>query len=363
MYLRNGILAKKLLKTYNVTNSNYSLYSAINYTAVLCFFSHFIFLSAFFAFNIIPLALFNILSCTVYIITFLVNRRGRHNLALGLDLSEVVIHAVLAVLYIGWSTGFQYYLFCIVPLVFFSPSIIIYRKIAINAFFALTYVIIYNYSLLYPPIYKINFTAITGFNYFNIVFAFAALSFAAYYYSWAVKKVEILLKDSNKKLEALAQTDFLTGLFNRRKVIEEINKGIEEYKKNGTTFIIIIGDVDNFKAFNDEYGHYCGDLVLTTSAAVMKSQVLDIGTISRWGGEEFLILLPESSLEQGKELAEKLRKSVQDTSVIYNDTRVSITMTFGVYCYDSHISLEEAVNNADKALYDGKRRGRNCVVA
>ncbi|ERI93563.1 diguanylate cyclase domain protein [Clostridiales bacterium oral taxon 876 str. F0540] len=294
---------------------------------------------------------------------FFINRRGFHSYAVVLAICEVVGHSTLAVMFLGWASGFHYYILCLVPLLFFSKDITKTGKVILNILFCVIYIVLRYYASENSAIVTLNTKTLNVFDNYNIIVTFSSLSFLAYYYCMAVEKAHNKLRRANKKLEILADTDPLTGLLNRRKIVEEINKNIVEFKSTGKSFVLIMADIDNFKSFNDKYGHNCGDLVVTTSGAIMKSQLINEGIISRWGGEEFLILLPSCNIEGGKELAEKLRKSVQDTTVIYKDTRVSITMTFGVCSYISNINIEEAIGNADKALYEGKRKGRNCVVA
>jgi diguanylate cyclase (GGDEF)-like protein len=309
------------------------------------------------------LAWFNILSCTVYVSAFFINRRGHHNTAVFIVAGEVAVHNIIATFCLGWSSGFHYFLICILPLIFFSSTISKLLKMLVSGLLCLIYILLYNAFTSKMPIYIVENDLIRLLSIINIVIAFVAIASLAYFYNWAVDKAEAVLKNTNKKLSVLAATDHLTGVYNRRKMLEELNTSVESFKSFGTGFTIIMCDIDDFKKFNDQYGHNCGDLVLTTSAAVIKSQLSEEYSISRWGGEEFLILLPGANLQKAKELAEKLRKSVQDTSIIFNEKRVAITMTFGIYNYNSNITLEEAVNNADRALYDGKRKGKNCVVA
>ncbi len=363
MNFRNKRFFRKLLKTSNVDDSKYSLYSVINYTSILCLAVHLVLLTVFFALGIKYLAAFNIFSSIIYAIAFFINRRGFHGYAVVLAICEVVGHATLAIMFLGWSSGFHYYILSLVPLLFFSKDISRPGKVILNILFCVVYIVLGYYSAANNAIVNLSAKTLNVFNNYNIIVTFSSLSFLAYYYCMAVEKADKKLRKANRRLEVLADTDPLTGLLNRRKIIDEINKNINEFKRTGKNFVLVMADIDNFKSFNDNYGHNCGDLVVTTSGAIMKSQLFNGGKISRWGGEEFLILLPNCNINRGKELAEKLRKSVQDTTVIYKETKVSITMTFGVSEYNSNVDIEEAVGSTDRALYEGKRKGRNCVVA
>lgn len=168
--------------------------------------------------------------------------------------------------------------------------------------------------------------------------------------------------DAYKKLELMAKTDYLTKLWNRIYILEKIEHEKLRFKENVQPFVLILADIDHFKQFNDKYGHECGDFVLTSLANDMNSMIRNIDCLARWGGEEFLFFLPETSLDEGYMLAEKIRKTISEKVYRFNDMELSITLTFGVYEYIKEESIEHCINLADEALYEGKKGTRNCVV-
>ena len=170
------------------------------------------------------------------------------------------------------------------------------------------------------------------------------------------------LTDAYEKLEILASTDPLTGLSNRRETLRTISEGVNRYDNDGVPFTLIISDIDNFKRFNDLYGHDCGDLVLSSVAKIMDSMIDDGCCVGRWGGEEFLIYLCDFDLEKGFELAERIREKIGSSEYIYNGQKLSVTMTFGVSEFDGSMDIDRCIMLADQALYEGKESGRNCVV-
>jgi len=177
------------------------------------------------------------------------------------------------------------------------------------------------------------------------------------------KKVEIELRNVNEKLESIANTDPLTGLFNRRNIKEKINNELERKKRHSGDFSLILSDIDFFKNFNDNYGHDCGDYVLKQIAIIMENNLRSIDTISRWGGEEFLIFLPETSSEEAQFVAEKIREQIFNHHFIYMDRDLNVTMTFGIAQLESSDeNIDIIIKRADIALYKGKEQGRNCVV-
>ena len=166
----------------------------------------------------------------------------------------------------------------------------------------------------------------------------------------------------NEQLKKLATTDPLTNLSNRRDMIDKIEHEQQRFARNGKSFVLIMSDIDDFKHINDKYGHDGGDFVLTSIAYLMKSAVRKQDIVGRWGGEEFLLLLPETDLAGGKALAEKIRKNIYITPYIFSDNKIPVTITFGVTIYDRKMNMDDCIRIADRALYRGKRSGKNCVV-
>jgi len=165
-----------------------------------------------------------------------------------------------------------------------------------------------------------------------------------------------------EKLELISQTDPLTGLYNRRYIMEKLENEFKHYKKTKNKFSVIISDIDYFKKVNDTFGHDCGDLVLKKAAKNLQDTVGERGFVSRWGGEEFLILLPETELEAAILLADTIRKISEKEFIEYNGSKVSITSTFGVTVNEDHERIDDTIKKADDALFKGKKQGRNCVV-
>lgn len=169
------------------------------------------------------------------------------------------------------------------------------------------------------------------------------------------------LSIAKEKLERSSQMDFLTNLYNRKFIIGRIEHEIKRFDRTGNTFAIIMGDIDHFKKLNDTYGHECGDFVLKEIAKVMQQTTREIDFAARWGGEEFLILLPEADSKSAVEIAERLRKNIEHTIIEYDKKLLNATITFGIAAYGKGMTADEVIKNADRALYDGKQQGRNRV--
>ena len=170
-------------------------------------------------------------------------------------------------------------------------------------------------------------------------------------------------KRTHKLLEKAALTDSLTGLSNRRDFSEKFSIEKSRFKRNGAPFSIILCDIDHFKKFNDNYGHDCGDYVLKKIAEIMRKSLRIQDVIGRWGGEEFIMLLPETGLKGATVSAEKIRSALESKKLSYGSVSFSVTMSFGVALYEDKMALEDVVNLADNRLYKAKETGRNRVVS
>lgn len=170
------------------------------------------------------------------------------------------------------------------------------------------------------------------------------------------------LKEAYEQIKILALTDPLTKLSNRRDIFEKINMEVTRYKRSNKEFSMIICDIDFFKKFNDKYGHECGDFVLVTVANQIRELLREQDHVARWGGEEFLMVLPETNLEGATIVAEKIREKIASSVHNFKETDISVTMTFGVTEYNPDINVDVCIDQADKALYVGKEAGRNQVV-
>jgi diguanylate cyclase (GGDEF)-like protein len=170
------------------------------------------------------------------------------------------------------------------------------------------------------------------------------------------------LQKAYHELELAARTDSLTKLSNRRDIVEKIEHEKNKNEESGKPFSLILSDIDNFKEFNDEYGHDCGDFILISVAELMRSEIRQQDSAARWGGEEFLILLPETDLKGGEIVAEAIRCDLSDRHYQYGSYDLRISMTFGISSYSPSQSIDRCIRMADEALYRGKKAGKNCIV-
>ena len=156
----------------------------------------------------------------------------------------------------------------------------------------------------------------------------------------------------------LSELDHLTEMYNRRKMSELFKREITRSKRYKLPLSIILIDIDHFKDINDRFGHIQGDKTLQEIASIMKAEVRKADYVGRWGGEEFLIICPETDINGAMAFAEKLRTTISGFSF----TRVGHkTASFGVTSFEADLSAETMLGRADKALYTAKSAGRNSV--
>lgn len=170
-------------------------------------------------------------------------------------------------------------------------------------------------------------------------------------------------KELEAELQRQALTDPLTGLSNRRHYEMLFNREHDRCRRHGAALVLGMIDLDHFKRINDNHGHDVGDKVLRFVAEVMQRPLRHSDILGRFGGEEFILILPDTSLQQAEAIAERMRQALENDALIQGDTLIKVTATFGltqVRAEDSDI--QECVRRADEALYEGKRSGRNKVT-
>ncbi|MDD5021436.1 MAG: GGDEF domain-containing protein [Endomicrobiaceae bacterium] len=164
------------------------------------------------------------------------------------------------------------------------------------------------------------------------------------------------------QLNDRARVDGLTGLYLRRYFMERLHTEIQVAKRYKTDFYIMMLDIDFFKKVNDTYGHVVGDKVLSTISKIITSSVRPGDIIGRYGGEEFIVILPMALKKQAIEIAEKIRKNIQTYKFIENNISFSATISIGVTKYTENLNEDNLISIADNALYQAKKEGRNKVV-
>lgn len=169
------------------------------------------------------------------------------------------------------------------------------------------------------------------------------------------------LAAANERLKARSRLDPLTGLLNRRGFEEEVAAELRRVERGAEPPALVLLDVDHFKRFNDEHGHACGDQVLCDVSELLRARTREVDRVGRWGGEEFVLLLPATDAAGLVQATEKLRAAIEAHEVEFEDRRLGVTATFGAAVLRDGESFEACLERADQALYAGKAGGRNRV--
>lgn len=182
--------------------------------------------------------------------------------------------------------------------------------------------------------------------------------------SWNVVGLLVVIDNLEKEMRYLATFDSLTTLLNRRAFFHDSKEMINLAKRESTTLSIIAVDLDKFKTINDQYGHFAGDEVLKHFATTIKATLRQDDIIGRVGGEEFVVLLPNTTINEASKLSERLHLAIRDSIITYDTLSIKYTVSMGLISFLPHKAetLESVLKQADKFLYRAKESGRNCTV-
>jgi diguanylate cyclase (GGDEF)-like protein len=316
--------------------------------------AHALFVGVFAWLGLPLMAAFNIYSVASWAGARVANRRGYPGLAALLLFVEVVSHAVIACRVLGWQSGFHYYLIPIVPFLMFHDRLSTRIVVAGSALVTATYLVLRAATVDVAPTF-IAPEVMRLIGYVNIAVPLVVLGVISIYFRFASSDVE-------RAMESLAMTDALTRLPNRRRMRELLEAEGVRCARDGQPFGVVIGDLDGFKQINDSRGHDCGDLVLAAVAPALRGVLRRQDTVARWGGEEFLFLLPDTHLHGAGVVAEKLRAALENAEITFEARRVAVAMTFGVSVFTRGATIDDCIQRADRALYTGKHAGKNQVV-
>jgi diguanylate cyclase (GGDEF)-like protein len=200
--------------------------------------------------------------------------------------------------------------------------------------------------------------AVSGFGLLLQAYLAYAVTIAALYFFADLQQRMVAMEETARTMRKLANTDALTGLANRRQGEEQLARELRRAERYGRVFSVLMLDIDHFKDLNDRFGHQAGDDVLVDLARRIGSMVRASDTVARWGGEEFLLLTPETPIGDAQRLAEMIRRHVADNSLA---GRYQVTVSLGVASYRPGDTLGSLVARSDAALYLAKRGGRNQV--
>ena len=197
----------------------------------------------------------------------------------------------------------------------------------------------------------------------RLMYSFMTVSCLFAFYEYSRQRSFEHMRMIGQKFEQQARHDPLSGLQNRRGMMEKLRYEHERAKRNQHNMSLMMCDIDHFKKINDDFGHETGDIIIRELADIFIVTLRKQDTVARWGGEEFLFLLPETNDQQALILGEKLRHKMADSTFCFRDKSLRLTASIGIYEVMEGNSIEQAISCADKNLYEAKKNGRNrCVI-
>lgn len=333
--------------------------------------THFALVFFFLLLDVLPLFIYNIFSVALFIYLGHTAKKTQHYFSLLIVTScEVILHSFLCCYILGWNYGFALYLLAMIPVVFYLVTTTkdFKHPTATTLGSSLVIVICFVFIKLFTdrpdPVYTLNVSPL----FIKIVYcincclAFSLQLTFSFLYTIEIQRFKENLEQEKNVLDNIAKKDPLTNLLNRRAMEPHLNMAKSLAETRGDLFCLILCDIDNFKNVNDVYGHDLGDLVLKEVSNTFVANLRTEDIVCRWGGEEFLILIP-NKLDVTLQLAERLREQVAQLSFPIDEGAFSITMTFGVSEYIIGYRIEKIIKIADDNLYRGKNNGKNQVVS
>ena len=330
---------------------------------VACLAAHLMYCALFAVYGIREMMLFNIGSIIFYIASIVMVRhvKDKVNLVYG-ALAEIIAHATAATIFVGWQPNFAMFLLMIIPIAFLMPN---KRKSIPFVIMGISIALYVMLNFFEPKFISLRYdieqgSLATVFFIINATIGVFVLVFVTYIYTLTNLYQESKLRVQNEQLRIMASIDPLTKLNNRRAMGDEL-KRISKDSNRG--YVVGLGDIDNFKKVNDTYGHDYGDLVLSVIARMIKEHIPESGRVARWGGEEFLFVISDSSLQEVVERTEKMIQAISQHEFKKDEKSFFVTMTFGVCEGKGLEDVDTSISKADQLLYYGKNHGKNQVVS
>ena len=321
---------------------------------IMCLCIHVFNAFVFWVFELYPLVILNAVSSVLYVVFLTLFKN--ENLRISFAYFEIILFSAMSELISGGHFGYLYFVIGMVAVIFFmlpysNRKKHVYQLIGAGFAVAIGLISVYDYFLypelmdkvlLYKPFEKSM----------NLVITLFSLFYLSNLYL-------VELRTTQEKLDYNSNHDMLTGLYNRR-FFESIMKRSKEEKE--TSFSVAMLDVDDFKKINDTYGHETGDKVLALVSRCIDACLPENAVAVRWGGEEFVLYLPQLDNARALEVLNDFRTRLSEQRLYHKGSRVTITATIGLCTGESIADYEEYLRQADEKLYWGKKHGKNQIV-
>ena len=271
----------------------------------------------------------------------------------------VTISLIILMLYLVYSGGHSntgpLWIYIVPPVIlFFGGMLKGLRNLAL-------FVLVVSLLLFYPD-ERLLLASYTYEFKSRLIYSFLTVSALFTFYEYSRQRLYKHMLQISQKFEQQARHDPLSGLQNRRGMIEKLNYEHERANRNRHHMSLMMCDIDHFKLINDKHGHEAGDSIIKELADMFTASLRKQDTVARWGGEEFLFLLPETSAEHAYVLAENIRNMTTTRTFTYQQEKIDFTLSFGLYEVQNSDSVESAISKADINLYKAKGYGRNQTV-
>jgi len=315
------------------------------------------FSALFFIYGFYTAALIQLVMVFSFVLSFVMAVKKYGSAAKILAISASIATILIQTNYVfSPEAGFQYMLFPLLVIVFLFNDLSVSSDRLLTIFYTVIITIAFFISSHYQfsgPMILLSDVAQSMFHNASLFTSFTALAILLYLYS-------LQLSHKEATLSFLAEYDALTQIYNRGYFTTNGHKKFQVYKDKKQTLSAIIMDIDDFKMINDTYGHHVGDVVLQELARTVKSHLREETIFSRYGGEEFAILMENMPLTTSYKLAERLRIEIEEMKIIHHDIEIKFTVSIGVSTLlDSHMTFEDIMKDADRALYISKSKGKN----
>ena len=278
------------------------------------------------------------------------------NLWIQLSATYIMVSSILV---LGWGYGFELFLLELIAINYASPLKNLVLKITLPLLQLTLFIILYfTFSGL-----DTNYGSET-IRHISFIFCFCMIAVKFFELQDSTSTISTLdiiaTQKQNISYKNIAEIDYLTGLYNRAPMNEIISKHFKMLSNHQIrSLAIILCDIDNFKNVNDTYGHIFGDIVLSKVAEILNIKISKFGKICRWGGEEFLAIIPAQNFKKCIQIAESARIAIHSA----NPDKVPISATFGLLYIENAIEINDAISITDNLLYRGKNQGKNQVVS
>ena len=299
-------------------------------------FAHLFYIFFFRAVGSIFMSVLNILSVAFYTTLFIIFIKRKSTKVLNYVVIEIIIHAFFAIIVTGLNNGFEFFLICTAFASHHLVRITHAGKMTAYVMNLISFIILLGSRFLPVPTVFSSISVLPEQSYLsalyaiNLIIAFIMIFLVLLVFLREIKSDEERLRHLNNRLSELASHDSLTQLLNRRAMKMRLEAALDFRKKNNVGFVTAIADIDDFKKINDKYGHDCGDKVLKKVVQVIKENVRESDYISRWGGDEILILFNRSTLEGASVCIERIHKEIANSIFLYNNEKINLTITIGV---------------------------------